>query len=105
MKAVISILSFLLILSCSSKYIGTHNNVDKFLQDVSLCLNQSCSVNKISNLYNFAIISSSHAYGGGGMSSSTTNKISYKVFNLCMTEKGYYKDNNGTFNLPYLKCE
>ena len=105
MRAIISILFFLLILSCSSKYKGSHNNVDKFLEDISLCLNKSFSVNKISNLYNFSIISSLHAYGGGGMSSSTTNKISYKVFNICMKEKGYYKDNKGNFNLPYLKCE
>ena len=42
--------------------------------------------------------------GGGGGLSSSKNKISYKVFNLCLKEKGYIKDDSGFFTLPFLSC-
>ena len=43
--------------------------------------------------------------GGGGIGGSfQQNKISYKVFNLCLQERGYYKDDNGIFKLPHLTC-
>ena len=62
----------------------------------------------MSNTHNFSFISSALAYGGGGGGggggSFQQDKISYKVFNICMKEKGYFKDENGLFELPRLTC-
>ena len=54
-----------------------------------------------------SIISSALAYGGGGGGSDSfqQNNISYKIFNLCLKEKGYSKDENGIFELPHLTCD
>ena len=107
-------ITFLLILSssCSNKYKGIHNDYNKFYKDIEYCLQKSCK-NKTTNvLYNLSIISSALAYGGGGGSgggggvgSLTKDRISYKAFNLCLEEKGYFKDKNGMFEIPYLTCD
>ena len=63
-------------------------------------------------LHNISFISSALAYGGGGGGggggsgggSFQQDRISYKVFNICMKEKGYFKDENGLFELPRLTC-
>ena len=81
----------------------------KFSKDIKYCLKKSCKSKKVLN--NLSIISSALAYGGGGGGGSggsggslQQNKISYKTFNLCLKEKGYFKDENGIFELPYLTC-
>ena len=95
-------------LSCSSKYNGLHNNVDKFNGDVALCLKKSCNNDDKRKLNSFSIISSLHAYGGGGgggMNNISSNNISFKVFNLCMKKKGYIKAEEGIFVMPELTCD
>ena len=106
MRIIISII-FTFLLSCSSKYNGLHNNLDKFNEDVLLCLKKTCNKEDKNKSYSFSIISSLHAYGGGGgggMSNSSSNHMSLKLFNLCMKKKGYYKDVEGTFVMPKLTC-
>ena len=110
MRLLISI-SFIFLLSCSSKYNGLHNNLNKFEEDILFCLKKSCNKYDKSKTFNFSIISSVHAYGGGGgggaggISNSSFKRISFKIFNLCMNKKGYYKDDNGFFEMPTLTCE
>ena len=43
--------------------------------------------------------------GGGGGGGPAINNISYKTFNLCLKNKGYKKNKNGLFKLPFLSCE
>ena len=98
--------------SCSTKYKGSHTDFKKFSKDIQYCLKKSCTNKTKTVLYNISIISTALAYGGGGGggggggsgSSLQKDKISYKVFNLCMEDKGYFKDENGIFELPYLTC-
>ena len=103
---IIMIISFT---ACSTKYNGAHKDFKKFSKDIKYCLKKSC-INKSKNVLNYiSIISSALAYGGGGgggggINSHQQNKISYKVFNLCLKEKGYFKDENGIFDLPHLTC-
>ena len=106
MNITFIILFFILFSSCSTKYIGSHTNYKKFNKDVEYCLKKSC-INKTKNvLYNFSIISSAHAYGGGGSGIiPTKDKISYKTFNLCLKNRGYTKDKNGMFEMPNLTCD
>ena len=111
MRLFFSILLVILVLSCSTKYKGIHTDYKKFNEDIDYCLKKACKNRTKSVLYNFSIISSAHAYGGGGgggggggMGSSLKDKISYKTFNLCLEQKGYTKDDNGIFELPYLTC-
>ena len=105
----ISIISIIvLFVSCSVRYKGTHNDYKKFSKDIEYCLKKSC-VNKTKGvLYNFSIISSALAYGGGGSGSGagslSKNKAFYENFNLCLKERGYTKDKNGTFEIPNLTC-
>ena len=105
MRTAVSLFFFLFLLSCSSKYSGLHNSKNMFAKDVIFCTNKACNKDKASMINNFSIISSLHAYGGGGMSNTPVNKISYKIFNICMQKKGYVKDENGPFELPSLTCE
>ena len=108
---LILIITIVLLSSCSSKYKGPHTDYKKFKKDVEYCLKKSC-LNKTKNVvYNLSIISSALAYGGGGGGggggsggSFQQNNISYKAFNLCLQERGYSKDDKGTFELPYLAC-
>ena len=111
MRVISVIIIIVLFSSCSTKYKGSHTDIKRFSKDIKYCLKKSC-VNKTKNvLNNISIISSALAYGGGGGGggggsggSFQQNKISYKVFNLCLQERGYYKDDNGIFELPYLTC-
>ena len=105
MRSVLIII-IVILSSCSSKYKAVHTDYKKFREDIEYCLKKSC-VNKTKKvLDNLSIISSAIAYGGGGGSGGSfkQNKISYKVFNLCLQERGYSKDDNGIFELPHLTC-
>ena len=104
---LILMLTIILLSSCSSKYKASHTDYKKFREDIEYCLKKSC-VNKPKKAFNnLLIISSAIAYGGGGGSGGgfKQNKISYKVFKLCLKERGYSKDDNGIFELPYLACD
>ena len=111
MRLVLMIIMIVLYSSCSTKYKGSHTDSKIFSNDIKYCLKKSC-INKTKNvLHNISIISSTLAYGGsgggaggGGSGSLPQDKISYKVFNLCLKEKGYFKDENGIFELPHLTC-
>ncbi len=105
MRFIILILTIILLSSCSSKYKGLHSDLNKFTKDIYYCLKKSCKVNEKNAFFNMSIISPLLAYGGGGMSSLKENKISYKTFNLCLKKKGYTKDEDGIFELPYLTCD
>ena len=105
MRFIILILTTILLSSCTSKYKGLHSDLYKFTEDINYCLKKSCKVNEKNAFLNMTIISPLLAYGGGGMSSLKENKISYKTFNLCLKEKGYTKDKNGIFEMPYLACD
>ena len=101
---LILIITIVLLSSCSSKYKGAHTDYKKFKKDIEFCLQKSCIYKTKKVLENLSIISSALAYGGGSGSSFQQNKISYKIFNLCLQEKGYTKDDNGIFELPHLTC-
>ena len=106
MRLICLIIMIVVLSSCSTKYKGSHTDFKKFSKDIQYCLKKSC-INKTKNvLYNISIISTALAYGGGGGSGSSLqkDKISYKVFNLCMEDKGYFKDEKGIFELPHLTC-
>ena len=111
MRLILFIIMIIGVSSCSTKYKSSHTNLKKFSLDIKYCLKKSC-ISKTKNvLHNISIISSALAYGGGGGSgggggigSLQQNKISYNVFNLCLKEKGYFKDKNGIFELPNLTC-
>ena len=110
MKLILTIFFFILFSSCSTKYKGLHTDYTKFSEDIEYCLIKSCKNKTKKVLYNFSIISSALAYGGGGGSGGgggnlINDKISYKTFNLCLKEKGYTKDENGIFEIPYLTCD
>ena len=102
---LILITAIVLLSSCSSKYKGSHTDYKKFRKDVEYCLKKSCDHKTKKVLDNLSIISSALAYGGGGGGGSfQQDKISYKVFNFCLQEKGYSKDDKGIFELPDLTC-
>ena len=112
MRLIFVIIMIVVLSSCSTKYKGSHTDFKKFSKDIQYCLKKSC-INKTKNvLYNISIISTALAYGGGGGGGSgggsgislQKDKISYKVFNLCMEDKGYFKDEDGIFELPHLTC-
>ena len=107
MHLILSILLFILLSACLTKYSTTHTDLNKFNEDIDYCIKESCKNKNISILKNITIISSTLAYGGGGggISSIQDNKISYKTFNACLKEKGYVKDKNGIFELPYITCK
>ena len=91
--------------SCSHHYDGLHNNYAKFKKDTNYCLSKVCKTETTRNFYIFSVIPPLQAYGGGGGSiNSQINRFPYKPFNSCMSEKGYYKSNNGIFELPSLSC-
>ena len=92
--------------SCVSKYSGSHQNFDLFNKDVAFCLNKACKKKSKNVFLNLSIIPPALAYGGGGGGgmSDPKNDISYKKFNICMSERGYSKDKNGLFKLPILTC-
>ncbi len=96
----------ILFTSCTSKYTASHSNKKKFIQDVDICIKIACEERNESLFQGLSVISSAMAYGGGGGGglSGSKNKISYKVFQRCLKEKGYIKDDNGFFTLPYLSC-
>ena len=102
---VISMIAFFS--SCSTKYNGEHKDYKKFSKDIKVCLKKACinKPNKVS--HNISFISSALAYGGGGSGGGSfqQDKISFKVFNICMKEKGYSKNENGLFELPHLTCD
>ena len=109
MRLILSILFFILLTSCSTKYNGSHTDLYKFNEDVDYCLKISCDNKSQSVFMNISIISPLLAYGGGGGGgggggNAQDNNISYKTFNLCLKEKGYIKNENGMFVLPYLSC-
>ena len=98
----------ILLVACTTNYNGLHKNYEKFSDDVNYCLKKTCESQKMSFLNNFSLISSLYAYGGGGGSGGgalAKNNFSYKIFNACLKEKGYYKDKDGFFELPALICE
>ena len=105
MRLVLMII-IVLFSSCSSKYNASHTDYKKFREDIEYCLKKSCDNKTKKVLDTLSIISSAIAYGGGGGSGGSfkQNKISYKVFNLCLEERGYSKDDNGIFELPHLTC-
>ena len=100
------ITTIVLLSSCSSKYNGAHTDYKKFKKDIEYCLKKSCIHKTKKVLDNLSIISSAIAYGGGGGGGGNfkQNKISYKIFKLCLQERGYSKDDNGIFELPHLTC-
>ena len=110
LMCIITIIVFLS--SCTTKYKGSHTDYKRFKKDIDYCLKKSCSNQNTKVLFNLSIISSALAYGGGGGggvgggsgSSFQQDKISYKVFNLCLQERGYLEDENGIFELPHLTC-
>ena len=111
MRLTLIIIMIIGFTSCSTKYKGVHTDLKKFSKDIKYCLKKSC-IHKTKNvLHNISIISSALAYGGGGgggggggVGSLQQDKISHKDFNLCLKEKGYYKDENGIFELHHLTC-
>jgi len=105
MRLVFLIIIFFTMSSCSNKYSNSYVSYDEFIEDVNYCLNQSCGNQVKSSYFNFSIISSVLAYGGGGGGNSLKNKISYKTLNSCLLERGYLKDVNGIFQLPVLSCK
>ena len=112
MRLISIITMIFLVSSCSTKYKGLHSNYQKFTQDIQYCLKKACKNKTNSVLNNLSIVSSALAYGGGGgggggggIGSLQQNKISYQDFNLCLNKKGYIKDENGIFELPYLTCK
>ena len=106
MRVILVIFIIIVISSCSTKYKGLHTNQKKFNKDIDYCLKKSCVSKTKKVLYNLSIIPSALAYGGGGGGGGNLFKdsISYKTFNLCLADKGYTKDKNGIFELPYLSC-
>ena len=108
MHILISII-FIFLLSCSSKYNGSHSNLVKFEEDTAFCLKKICNKQDTSKVYSLSIISSLYAYGGGGGGGggikSSFKKINYTAFNICMKKKGYYKDDKGIFQIPVLTCD
>ena len=109
---VISMISFFS--SCSTKYNGEHKDFKKFSKDIKVCLKKACinKPNKVLNNISFYLLCTSLRWwrwrwrgGGSGGGSFQQDKISYKVFNICMKEKGYFKDENGLFELPHLTCD
>ncbi len=106
MRLIFSILLFSLLVACSTKYNASHTNFYKFNEDVDTCIKKSCKNKSV--FKNITIISPVFAYGGGGGGggiSAEENRISYKTFNSCLKEKGYVKDENGIFELPYITCK
>ena len=110
MRLITSIIVIFFFSSCSTKYKGDHKDFIKFSKDIKHCLKKSCTNKSKKVLHNISFISSALAYGGGGGGSGgggsnhQQDKVSYSVFKLCMKEKGYSKDENGIFELPYLSC-
>ena len=104
---LVLIITIVLLSSCTSKYNASHTDYKKFRKDIEYCLEKSCASKTKSILDGLSIISSAIAYGGGGGNGGNfeQNKISYKVFNLCLQERGYSKDENGFFELPHLTCD
>ena len=101
---LILITTIVLFSSCSPKYKGDHTDHKKFRKDIEYCLKKSCTFKTKKVLDNISIISSALAYGGGGGGGFQKNKFSYKLFNICLQERGYSKDDNGIFELPHLTC-
>ena len=108
MRLILVISMIVLFSACATKYKGSHTDLKKFNKDIKYCLKKSCINKSKSFLYNMSIISSALAYGGGGggggSDSFKQNNVSYKIFNICLKEKGYSKDENGIFELPHLTC-
>lgn len=115
MQKFLLLLVFLILSSCSTNYTGTHENYNKFVEDVTVCLSQLCVEENTSLFEKFMPVSTLLAYGGGGGGgggggssslniNSNKNKISLKKFNICMNEKGYTKSDKGIFELPALSC-
>ena len=105
MRILYSLFFVFFLTSCNSKYKASHVDYNRFNDDVYFCLKKACEKNNKSTCYGLPIISSSFAYGGGGVSSSPKNNMSYKLLNLCLENKGYTKDEKGIFELPYLSCK
>ena len=106
MRVLLVITTIILFSACTTKYKGSHTDLKEFNKDIKYCLKRSC-INKTKNfLNNMPIIASALAYGGGGGGGGSLQKykISYKIFNLCLEKKGYFKDENGIFELPHLTC-
>ena len=106
MRILFSVIFVVILYSCSHQYDSLHNNYAKFKEDANYCLNKVCKTETAKKFYIFSLISSLQAYGGGGGGSinSQKNIFPYKRFNSCMNEKGYYKSNDGIFQLPSLSC-
>ena len=110
MHLLSSVIIVLLFSACSAKYNSLHRDYKKFDEDLNFCLKIACEKKHKSNFYNFYLTTAILAYGGGGgggggMSSTPKNNISYKALNQCLQEKGYFKDEDGIFELPYLSCK
>ena len=109
MRLILAIIITIWFSSCSTKYKGLHTDYKKFHIDIEYCLKKSCMHKTKNVFYNLSIISSALAYGGGGGGGGggglPKNRISHKVFDLCLQEKGYFKHESGMFELPYLTCD
>ena len=95
-------------ISCSTKYRGLHNDVSQFKEDVNYCLKKLCQSEIKSSFTEFSIISTTLAYGGGGgagLKRNSMHKVSLKRLNICLKERGYSKDENGSFILPSIRCK
>ena len=106
MRYLVAMLVIIFMTSCSTKYRGLHNNVDRFIEDVDYCLKKLCKSEIKSSLIELSIISQAMAYGGGGggLTRKSTHKVSIQRLNLCLKERGYLKDENGLFILPSTRC-
>ena len=112
MRIFITLVAYSFLSSCSVKLSAVHQNFDKFSEDVTFCLNKACKSDNSSFFNNLFIISPVLAYGGGGGGggaggglNADKNKISYETFNICLKNKGYVKDDDGIFVLPFLQCK
>lgn len=109
MRTILSIIAVMMFFSCSTiKYKGVHSSNKKFNQDLDYCLKEACEESNKGVFDNITIISSALAYGGGGGSGggsgTSIKRISYKILNLCLEERGYVKDENGIFEISSLYC-
>ena len=109
---IISMFSLSLLLANVLPNIRDHTQIlTKFNKDRDYCIKISCKNQNKSVFLNFTYFISpllaygGEARGGGGASTISENKISYKTFKLCLKDKGYIKDENGIFELPYITCK
>ena len=98
----------LTLISCASmKYNGSHIDNKIFLSDLKSCVKSICKKNdrnSLSNPQNDILKLSYGGGGGGGMNARSKPSISLKMLNLCLEQKGYSQNKEGTFVLPLVSC-